>query len=195
MKSKYNWQQIEISLALMVVFILAGFLVAPHIKMGNGAPLITGFVSSELKTQELNLVITESQNYQIFTPESVNLSSLRLSGYVDGEGQAKAYLKTANGNILIYSNIVKKTANKNLITGMATAIDQEIVMVPEKTVGFNRETIAEGYELVSGPFYDTCLDSCFISEEFSKDNPLTLVFEVEPGTVLKITKLVYTLAS
>ena len=195
MKSKYNWRQIEISLALMGIFILAGFLIAPHIKTGGGAPLITGFVSSEMKTQDLNLVITESQSYKIFTPEPVDLSSLRLSGVVEGAGQAKAYLQTANGNILVYSNIVKKTTNKNLITGMAAAIDQQIVLVPEKTASFNRETIAEGYELASGPFYDTCLDSCFISEEFSKDNPLTLVFEVESGTVLKITKLVYTLAS
>src|SRR3990167_1825551 len=69
---------------------------------------ITGFVSIETKKQKLDLSIENSQSYILTTSskEPFQITSLKLSGEIIGQGIVKAYIDNGQyQRILIYSNI------------------------------------------------------------------------------------------
>ena len=200
-KKKIHSIEIMVAVVLLLVSILSFF---PN----SG---ITGFVSLETKTQEINLTIANSQSYILTTgrKEPFYMTSLKLSGEVIGEGIVKAYMDNGQGErILIYSNVVKKGKGAVAITGMhgisgnAVSVDSEIegseteeedYLLIDYLENIEEELgeIAEDEKTVSGKFKYQCIDSCFIDMMLSEDLGYQLLFYVEEGTILKINEIVY----
>ena len=91
---------------------------------------------------------------------------------------------------MIYSNIKEKTRYDNLITGRAS-----LILEPDKTIAIPSIEITENQEFVNEPFYNECVETCFISLPFSPDISHNLIFYIGENTKLKITKISYTIAS
>ena len=195
---KKRIHEIEIAVAVILVLVSAAMLFP--------RPGITGYISYETKTHEINLTIANSQSYVLTTDsnEPFIVTSLRLSGEVIGDGIAKAYVSDKDQKILIYSNVIKKGSGLGGITGMdkitgeATAVDTEteesnLVIAHLENIETKLEEISEDETLSSGNFDLICIDSCFIDMLLNKDLAYTFMFYVEEGTILKINKIVYTI--
>lgn len=189
---------IEITAA--VVLILFGVIsIFPN-------PGITGYVSIEIKTQEIDLTIANSQSYILTTnsKEPFYLTSLQFSGEVIGDGSVKVYVDNGQGQkILIFSNIIKKDKGLDSITGMnkitggVVGTDQgtqeEYYLVIEYLENIEEEPgeIAEDKELAAGNFKNKCVDTCFIEMLLSEEIGYQLLFYVEEGTILRLDEIVY----
>lgn len=196
--TKKKIHEIEIVAAIVLVFVSVTFLFPK--------PGITGYVSYETKTHEVNLTIANSQSYILTTNsnETFYVTSLKLSAEVIGDGIAKVYVSDGKDQkILVYSNIIKEKEGFGAITGMNK--------ITGKAVGFNSETeedqlviayldnieeelgeIAQDERLDSGNFDSICIDSCFIEMLLNKELSYQLLFYVEEGTILKVNKIIYT---
>ncbi|MBW2989601.1 hypothetical protein KY358_04770 [Candidatus Woesearchaeota archaeon] len=168
---------------------------------------ITGFVSSSIYKQDLNMAISESQNF-ILTSNSAKpftINSIRLSGEVIGKGQAKVYIDTGTGqNVLIFSNVAEKKENEKGIlgiTGMAVE-DDAIAGYDESKILIIKpldrllekgsfEEIEDYHYLKEGLFKDECAETCFISMDVSSETRYRLVALVEDGTKLKLDEISY----
>jgi len=197
-EKKKRIHEIEIAVAVVLVLVSVAMLFP--------RPGITGYISYEIKTHEINLTIANSQSYVLTTDsnEPFIVTSLRLSGEVIGDGIAKAYVSDKDQKILIYSNVIKKGSGLGGITGMdkitgeATAVDTEteesnLVIAHLENIETKLEEISEDETLSSGNFDLICIDSCFIDMLLNKDLAYTFMFYVEEGTILKINKIVYTI--
>lgn len=198
-QNKKRIHQIEIMVAVILLLIsIASFFPKPG---------ITGYVSVETKKQKIDLTIANSQSYIMTTnsQEPFYLTSIKLSGEVVGEGIAKVYISSSQGQkILIYSNVVKKEGGMNTVTGMGK-ITGNAVRDDSKTEGDylviehleNIEgglgAISKDESLISGSFKDECMDSCFIEMLLNKDMAYQLLLYVEEGTILKINEIGYTI--
>jgi len=103
-------------------------------------PVIIGLVTKEQTntyTQELNLQITQSQDYELQLKELGQLKSIELSGLIQGQGEVKVYLEDLL--ILDSSNIKSKTITKNKITGLIIK-EQENLSAIELILGFFQKT-------------------------------------------------------
>ena len=103
-KKRNKLTQIEIILAVSVVLVLV-LSFFPDLS-------ITGHAFMNPYSQELDMVITESQSY-VLTSDKINpfqLISFRLSGNVAGEGQVEITLESAAGQeLLVYSNVKERS--------------------------------------------------------------------------------------
>ena len=171
-------------------------------------PSITGHVSSDLNTQLVDFMIDESQLFEITTDsvEPFFITSFRISGVFIGNGIVEAYLDNGRGQqILIYDNIREKKADSGLglITGGVIGEEVEFEEVlPEKTLRIKpAEVLSEnikiqlkkGEETFSGEFDSQCIESCFIEMEMAQDVGYNLIFRVESGTKVHLTKIQYTI--
>jgi len=168
---------------------------------------ITGYVSVETKKQKIDLTIANSQSYILTTnsPEPFYITNLKLSGEVIGDGIAKAYIMNAqNQKILIYSNVMEKGQGLDEITGMdritGNVVGTDLEEISEEDLVIEHLENIEGglggvtkdEMIYSGPFQDTCIDSCFIEILLNQDIAYQLLFYVEQGTILKINEIIYT---
>jgi len=193
-----------IELTVAVVLILFGIIsLIPN-------PGITGYVSVELKAQEINLTIANSQIYILTTnsEEPFYLTSLQLTGEIIGDGIVKAFVDNGQGQkILIFSNIIEKgkgmesitgITGMDAITGNVVGTDQEIqnegdYLVIEYLENIEEELgeIAEDERLVAGNFKNKCAETCNIQMLLNEETGYQLLFYVEERTILKIDKIVY----
>ena len=206
---KDKLRRLEIMSVVTIGFIIIAMFVFPNLKVpvfkdNPAIPKITGYVSADMFSQNLNLEFSESIKYTLSTnsEEQFIISSLRIDGAVKGNGVVKITLVDSSGNsYLIYSNVKKDIGKGNLITGMATAdignteensISLELTPV-ENLPGFI-STPKKGYSAVSGSFTNECVDTCYIGLSLSKDITYDLLFEIEEDTTLILDSITYTLA-
>lgn len=194
------------------VLIIVFLIVAWSAVLISSNPSITGHVPANIYTQNLNLVINESQNFLLTSDnlEPFVITSFKISGNITGNGQVKIYIDTGRGQkILVYDNIVqKKDAQAGLseitgsitdksvknVTGKNTGKDDKwLVIKPIKTL-LEKEAFDEVSDeeiLVKGDFNRQCIETCLIRMEISRKIAYRLIFLVENGTVLKINEIVY----
>ena len=206
---KDKLRRLEIMSVVTIGFIIIAMFVFPNLKVpvfkdNPAIPKITGYVSADMFSQNLNLEFSESIKYTLSTnsEEQFIISSLRVDGAVKGSGVVKITLVDSSGNsYLIYSNVKKDIGKGNLITGMATAdignteensISLELTPVENLPVFIS--TPKKGYSAVSGSFTNECVDTCYIGLSLSKDITYDLLFEIEEDTTLILDSITYTLA-
>lgn len=176
---KKSIKLIEFVGAAVAVFLLTLF-------MANN-PSITGFVTTETFVQKLNFEVTESQliGIESISNSPLQITSLRLSGEVIGNGLAEIYLNEGRQKKIIYSNLQKKKKGMLGITGHVTGA----VRVYEKA-GLRGELVRpEGYQTKQEVFKDACIETCTL--EGLKGTFYDIEIWVQPGTRVKITELKY----
>jgi hypothetical protein len=173
--------KVEFTLLVVALLVFVIFLAKPN---------ITGYVSSKVYTQVLNLNVDSSQEY-FLEQTNVTISSLMMSGEVNGIGKVKVYIDDDSGNkLLIYSNAMK--AKPNSITALTTAPGMLTLLEGSKIASEMQKE--EGANIETGKFADACIDTCTLPAIFAVQKKYKLTFLVEPGTSLKITSISYTLA-
>jgi len=203
-KTNNTWHRLEFLAVISLILVVGGIFFINQTdfsKLPNN--LITGYVSSDIITQKLDLKIDQSQEYLLQTQNSFKLTSLRLSGFIEGQGIVKIFLEDSQGKrLLVYTNIVEKSTG-NLITGMTVAdvnaitgravADVSVDITPDKTNAPLEEEIAENQKISSDPFYNQCVETCFIGVPFSADLTNKLIFQLSKDTKIKITQIFYTI--
>ena len=205
-KRKDKWHRIELLSVVSVVLVLFGiFIINSYPQFLNlEGNRITGFVSSDVLSQDVNVVVEKSQVFTLSAQNNFYLKSLRLSGSVDGPGAAQIFLRAPSGEqYLIYQN-VKKNRKGNLITGYSKqgnkitgyavkdAGSPQFVMEPGEALSqAPRVELAEDEMLASGAFYQECAETCFISLPVNPENSYELVFSLDEGTSLSIDQIIY----
>lgn len=162
---------------LFVTFLVCGVLVTALLTTQSG---ITGFVSTDTVSQDVDLQIDSSQRYELKSDGFI--SSLSLSGEVIGDGLVNVYLSDGVDELLVYSNKKKISSAMQHITGLST-IDIE----PRGRID-RIESLPEDYVTVSGAFESQCAQTCVLEKTQS---PLYLDFVVDPGTSVKISKIIF----
>jgi len=170
------------------------------------SPGITGHFSADFRSQILDMEIKESQTYSISTnsPDPIYITSLRLSGNIQGYGSVEIYIEDEGQKFLIYKNIKEKEEGLTSITGMAVAQAAEpnsskkneklLLIEPLENIKWNnRLTLSENQEFAMGIFSNKCEDTCHIEMPVSSNEKYKLVFMIEPGTTVNINKITYTL--
>lgn len=193
-------QKIEIIVSIGLILVLTAFL------LGN--PNITGYLSLDFVMQDLNLTLSQSQNYIITStnPEPFILTSFKISGEVIGDGRVEVYLDNNQGQqLLVYKNVKQKQRGMGLITGMFIAGEKQtekekakkesyLVIKPGEDIQNPKMLeLSEKEETVSEIFSNECTDTCFIKMELSDKIAYNLIFKIEPGTTLKLDNIVYTI--
>ncbi len=158
-----------------------------------GKPSITGFVPTETYSQELNIDVLESQSFTLIPSAGglLKISSLALSGSVQGSGLANVYLSDESQKWLVYSNKKKESSAMEQITGMAV---QELDIQPGEKLN-KIETLPVGYKTVSGAFQNECVETCLLHEDLMNRPSLHLDVIVEPGTSLHISGIRFSTGS
>jgi len=162
---------------IFVTFLVCGVLVTALLATDSG---ITGFVSTETVSQDVNLRVDSSQRYELKTDGFV--SSLSISGDVKGSGLVNVYLTDGANELLVYSNKRKLSSAMQHITGLST-MDIE----PKGRID-RIDTLPGEYVTVSGAFESQCAQTCVLSE---MQSPLYLDFVVDPGTSIHISKVIF----
>ncbi len=196
------------------LFVAVGLLLVSVLMLFRN-PGITGYVSADFKSQVLNLDIDESQSFLLTTnsEEPIYITSFRVEGEVVGDGSVEILIDNNRGQqVLVYKNIAKKEQGLPAITGMAVsqptqlptssgesaAADSSeqvlILLQPLGPIVFTSTlSLSEEEEFVQGIFKNKCVDSCFIEMPVSASNSYEIVFNIKPGTKVKLTKLIYSI--
>jgi len=162
---------------LFVTLLVFGVLVTSLIVSDSG---ITGFVPTDRFSQNVDLEISSSQRYSLNT-EGI-LSSLLISGEVVGSGLVNVYLSNGDDELLVYSNKRKISSAMQSITGLA-ALEIE----PQGRLD-RIDSLPGEYVTVNGAFESQCSQTCSIS---GLSGPFYLDIVVDPGTTIKISKIVF----
>ena len=192
-----RWRRVEFLAAIALLITVGGILLITGTNLaervlqpGNA---ITGFVSTDIFTQDVSLEISSSQRYDFLPRDTIELSSLRISGEVIGSGLAQVFLEVDGQRFLVYNNIVKREQG-NLITGLASGNSAKSVdnfrLVPGQAVATPVSDTDVRY--YSGEFYQQCVESCFMSLYLEPGDIASLVFYVDEGTALRVTQITYT---
>jgi hypothetical protein len=207
MKKESHDKLIKIEVGMAIVLFLVGALAF------FSGPSITGHVASDLNTQPVDMLIDESQLFELTTasPESFHITSFRLSGKIIGNGIAEAYLDNGRGQqLMILNNIKEKEQGMGGLTGITAQVvgetsneEIELIEVPAKKTLVIKpaEVISqnpvsrpnEEQTLFKGEFDSRCIDTCFIEMEMGEDIGYNLIFRLEPGTQIHLTKIQYTI--
>jgi hypothetical protein len=197
-KARIRFVKVEFAVLMICLVLLA---------LVFSRPEIVGYASTNVHSQDLNLVVEQSQRFYLrsLIPEPVHLTSLTMSGEVIGEGIVTIYLENEFGRRnLVYKNVKRKDSTHNRITG--TAIiggsitgnsiqahdDNPILDLLEGPVLSGYEFLHPAYRTVSGEFHHVCVESCLLQARTFEGNRFILDFLIEPGTKLKIKEIVYT---
>ncbi len=191
-------RKVQVFLAVSLLFVAVLFLFKD--------PGITGHFSADFRSQILDLEIGQSQKFLLSTnsEEPIYISSFRITGEVIGDGSVKVFIdNNAGQRILVYENIMKKEQGIPTITGMAIAGPDIAEAIEEKLILLRLleeiEFVNTGLSLsadeehLEGTFNNKCVDTCFIEMPLSTDSSYELIFNIQPGTKLKLTKITYTL--
>ncbi|MBW2993364.1 hypothetical protein KY317_02220 [Candidatus Woesearchaeota archaeon] len=183
----------KIQLSIIIIIVLIGLLAV--FSKSN----VTGFVSADSKSQQLNLLVDKSTEF-ILTSGNENpysLVSFRVSGQVIGKGAAEIYLSDITGKrILVYRDTMEKSTAMSAITGMATGkktqpeLDKLLLIIPNREVD-EKPAEAENQEIRTGFFTNECMDSCFMNLKMSINNRYKLIVLLEPETSIKISRIEY----
>jgi len=202
-KARLRFVKAEFVLLMTVLVLLA---------MVFSRPEIIGYASTNIHSQDLNLVLDHSQSFYLrsISGEPVHLTSLTVSGEVLGNGTASVYMGNEDGiKHLVFRNLKRKDSTHNRITGTSVAgstlsgLSVTGNAVPPKEEGpildllegsslHGFETVPAGYRTVTGTFNHVCVETCLLTAKNFVGNRFRLDFYVEPGTKLKIKDLVYT---
>ena len=170
-------------------------------------PGLTGHVSSDISTQSVDFLINQSQLFEITTDSvsSFHITSFRLSGLVIGDGIAEIYLDNRQGQwLLVFNNIRDKSGGMEGLTGITAKvvgtdidlneIDPEKFLIVKPLNIINQGPInkpEEGQEVFDGAFESECDETCFIDMEMNHNLGYNLIFRVEPGVKIHLTKVQY----
>jgi len=189
-KRRDRLHRFELLTAISLVLVLFGFFMINSFDFSSSSNIITGFVSSDIVRQNVSFEIQQSQIYELSSETPSKLTSLRLTGSIEGPGIVKIFLEDPQGQqLLVYSNIKEKKEG-NLITGKA--VGSLIIKPSETTVSPPTEEITINQKITSGPFYNECSGTCFMSLSLSPNNTAKLIFQVGENTKLKISQITYT---
>jgi len=161
-----------------VTLLVCGVLVTSLLVTDSG---ITGFVPTDLISQNVNLTVSSSERYSLKSDSNI-LTSLSISGEVIGPGLVNVYLSNGNDERLVYSNKRKVSSAMQSITGLAS-----LEIEPQGRID-RIDSLPDEYFAVSGAFETQCAQTCTIS---GLSGPFYLDFVVEPGTTIKISKIVF----
>ena len=209
---------IEAMLAVgILIFIgavaLDRFFPTPQVPLNSGSPSVVGFVPLEVKSQPIDLFANEPASFILFSEkeEQFDLTSLRISGKVTGDGRAEILLDNGQGQeLMIYSNVKKKQGN--LITGMSVSDDSQPlpksaniqkVDPPQAWLKITKDEkvqtegpvteLGDDKITVAGLFEHTCVDTCYMNMKMQKGLYYTLKVRVDPNTEVNINALTYIL--
>ncbi len=181
----------KLQLSIIIILILVGLLAV--LSKSN----ITGYVSADSKSQQLDIFADKSAEF-IITAENekpYSLTSFRISGQITGKGAVEIYLSDIVGKrILVYRNIMEKSTAMSAITGMAIGkntqpeLDKLLLIIPNKELD-EKPAKAENQE--TGFFTDKCMDSCVMNLKMSKNSRYKLIVLVDSGTSIKISGIEY----
>ncbi len=200
MKFKERFHRIEVLLLVSLLVVVVGIISIRVIDLDNEVPMFGGFVSVETISQDLNLEFSQSQVFDfLISEESFRFTSLRLNGFIEGEGPVKIYLENDKGEkLLVYTNVKKKSEFGDLLTGLATdegqntEVSQSFILVQDQVLSSLNLEINENQELVDGAFYNECHETCFIDPLFAQTSKYKLVFYLGENVRLNINKIVFT---
>ncbi len=199
-KTHNNLKKVQLFVAISLLLVSVGLLFKN--------PGITGHFSADFQSQILDIDIEQSQSYLLATntPEEIYISSFRISGEIQGEGSVEIFIEDQGQQFLIYKNVREKERGMSTITGMAVAPPTEEMQEPVESTGtllileklgaINWDgglSLSGKEEFVTGSFNNKCKDTCFIEMSLSSEETYKLVFMVEPGTKVKLDKIIYTL--
>jgi|GEM_PF-2165340 len=196
--TKNRLHRLEILVVVSLFLVVSGLYFINRFDFSDvfgSSNMITGFVSSDVVTETVDLTIDQSQEYLLETTDSFQLTSLRLTGAIEGSGIVRIFFEDSSGQrLLVYTNVQEKKSG-NLITGMAVADPQSVSigLIPSEIKKPVEEALAGNQEIVSTPFYNECLETCFISVPFSPEKTNKLVFQLSRDAKLKISRLSYTI--
>ena len=169
-------------------------------------PGITGHFSADFRSQILSITMDKSQSYLFSTnsPEPTYVSSLRVSGEIIGSGSVQIFIEDNGQRFLIYKNQKEKEQGLPSVTGMAVAsgripedieesTEKLLLLEPLDTLRWEELSLSEQQEFAAGAFDNKCADTCFIDMSVSSEESYKLIFMIEPGTRLKLNKIIYTL--
>ncbi len=165
-------------------FVVLALIVLSLVLMNKSS--ITGFVTSDAFSQEIDIIAVESQAIALesLSQKSVSLSSLRVSGEVVGKGLAEIYITDGFKKWLVFSNLQKKKAGLDSITGALFRIYEK-----EKLDG--DVILPDGYETTTGAFNNACVDSCLLDSIAGSEYILEIWLQSE--TNVRLTELKYTI--
>lgn len=152
-----------------------------------GKPSITGFVPTETYSQELNIEVSNSQRFILTAAshEVLKLSSLGISGNVQGTGLVNIYLSNDNRQWLLFSNKKKPGSDMEIITGLSV---RELNIEPSDQID-KIETLPAGYKTTPGAFKNQCTETCVLDESAFTSKQLYLDVIIDPGTTVHISSL------
>ncbi len=197
-KARVRFVQAEFAVLMICLVLLA---------LVFSRPEIIGYASTNIHSQDLNLVVEQSQRFYLRSlgPASVHLTSLTVSGETIGDGTAAVYLDNERGmRNLVYKNTIRKDSTHNRITGIAASGS---ILTGNSIQAADANPVLDllegpelrGYELlhpthktVQGEFHHVCADSCLLQARTFEGNRFAIDFYVEPGTKLRIKEIVYT---
>ena len=187
--------QVEVIAAVLLILLLSLFLFK--------AKGITGFVSYDFAIQDLDMTIDRSQSYVLTSgsEKPFDLTSFKLGGEVLGDGVVEVYLDNGKGQeLLVFRNSRAVGSGMQKITGMAVEGEEPqegrwLLLSPMQGSASDEppRRLPPDEEPVSGVFSNECGDTCFISMELSNELSYELIFRIEPGTVLGLDNIIYTI--
>ena len=197
-----NHEQLKkVELFIVICLLLVGFLTFfPRIGL-------TGHVSTDLSTQHVDINIAKSQIFHITTSdaESFNIVSFKISGEIIGDGIAEVYLDNGQGQeLLVFNNVKLKETGIGGLTGITAKVigveEQFEEVQPEKVLLIKPGEIidnmlltkpTEEEEVFNGNFESECDETCFIEMELNAQLGYNLIFKLEDGTSVHLTKIQY----
>lgn len=168
----------RVILGVMVLLAIVGVLAL-------GKPSITGYVPTEIFSQGLEIDVRASQRFILHaeTGGPLHLASLSLSGRVEGQGLVNVYLSDGAKEWLVFSNQKKGSSAMEQVTGLAT-------LQVERGVALDRiEALPDGYTTRAGVFSAECVETCVMDEDWFNRDELYLDVVLEPGTVLHVEEI------
>ena len=129
MKIKLSHTEVEVKLFLEVLGVY-GILALALVGIYYLEPAITGFVTvtKELNySDDINLEFSESAEYTWNLANPGNLKSVKVSGKMDDQGEARVYIENNGVRHLIFDStqLVEKESGMFGITGFAVSEDEE----------------------------------------------------------------------
>ena len=194
-EAKEILRKAEIAIGVTIILVLA------LIFLPSQNP-ITGFVPTDMSLQNLNIILDKSTAYELtsLSEQPVYLQSFRLSGEVIGNGSVAIYLRPEGGkDYLVYTNIGHRETKDNLITGItgmaaASAAEEEEqtgILIEEKRPLANLKPTTEPVKF--GLFDNECKETCYLPMDEFNQTSFTMSVYLEPGVVVKLDELSYTL--
>jgi hypothetical protein len=205
-----------IILLFVAAFAIDRIFATPVVDAGkDGAPEIVGFVPVSIESQYIDILALGSSTIILFTDAvtSFNLTSLRLSGVINGTGRVEILLDNGIGQeLLLFSNLKKKQGN--LITGMAAGESEAAKSAFKKVGDENADAAADAWLKLSAPeklnelpafvvgddettfegdFQNSCVDACFMNMKMKRNLFYQIKIRMDPGVQVRLTSLKYTL--